>query len=340
MRAKPLILSLASTLVLLVLCDLALSRFRPCYYRRPQERLPGEQWKSLIHQRSGTPGLEYELCPNVDSTDRGVSIRTNSLGMRGPELVLPRDPASVRIGVLGDSVAFGIGLPFEEIWSSIVLREITQALPGSRFELMNCAVSGYSSRDEAQVLEHKLLPLDPDLVIVGYFLNDPEPEPLQPLQNYFHDPEWWQHSDILRRLAQLRRKRDVQDLGGGDVWRYYHAPAGEPWKRARAALERMAELARPRGVHVLLIVTPVLSPLEHWSEYPYEPIHAQVCELARGLGWDALDLLGALRNSGLEPPQLRLDESHPNARGHEIIGRAIAAELLARRELLARVQGR
>jgi lysophospholipase L1-like esterase len=340
MRAKPLILSLASALVLLVASDLALARFRPCYYRRPQERLPGEQWKSLIHQRSSTPGLEYELRPGIDSIDREVAIRTNSLGMRGPELARPRDPACVRIGVLGDSVAFGIGLPLESVWSSVVLREIGAARPGERFELANCAVSGYSSQDEACVLESKLLPLDPDLVIVGYFLNDPEPEPLQPLQNYFHDPEWWQHSDILRRLAQLRRKLAVQRLGGGDVWRYYHAPEGEPWKGARAALERMAELARPRGVHVLLIVTPVLSPLEHWSEYPYASIHAQVCALARGLGWQALDLLEALGRSGLEPPQLRLDESHPNARGSEIIGRAIAAELLAHPELLERAKPR
>jgi lysophospholipase L1-like esterase len=338
MRAKPVLFSLASSLLLLVACDLLLSRCAPCYYRRPQERLPGEQWKSLIHQESHTPGLEYELRPNVDSTDRGVAIRTNSLGMRGPELVEPRDPATLRIGVLGDSVAFGIGLAVESVWSSVAVRAIADALPGTRFELANCAVSGYSACDEAQVLESKLLPLDPDLVIVGYFLNDPEPEPLQPLQNYFHEPDWWQHSDILRRLAQLRRKLDVQHLGDGDVWRYYHAPAGEPWKGTRAALERMAELARARGVHVLLIVTPVLSPLEHWSAYPYEPIHAQVCGLARSLGWDALDLLGALRDSGLEPPELRLDESHPNARGHEIIGKAIAAELLAHPELLERVR--
>ena len=340
MRAKPLLLSLASTLVLLVAADLALGHFSPCYFRRPQERLPDQQWKALIHRESSVPGLEYELRPSVDSSDRGVAIRTNSLGMRGPELESPRDPATVRIGVLGDSVAFGIGLPFESVWSTVVQRELSAALPARRFEIANGAVSGYSSRDEACALESKLLPVDPDLVIVGYFLNDPEPDPLQPLQNYFHPAEWWQHSDILRRLAQWKRARDVESLGGGDLWRYYHAPQGEPWKRARAALERMAALAGPRKLHMLLILTPVFAPLEHWSEYPYESIHAQVTGLARELGWHALDLLPALRASGAEPPELRLDESHPNARGSEIIGRAIAAELLAHPELLERVPGR
>ena len=338
MRVKPWILALASSLAALVACDVLLSHCSPCPYRRPEPASASGAWRTLIHQRSSTPGLEYELRPNTDSTDRGVAIHTNSLGMRGPELEEPRAASTVRIGVLGDSVAFGLGVPVESAWSSVAVREIASALPGTRFELANCAVSGYSSRDEAHVLESKLLPLEPDLVIVGYFLNDPELEPLQALHNHFHEPEWWQYSDILRRLAQARRKFDLQRLGDGDLLRYYHAPSGKPWKEARAALERMAELARARGVHVLLIITPVMFPLEHWNAYPYEAIHAQVCDLARELGWPALDMLQALRDSGLEPPELRLDESHPNARGHEIIGRAIARELLQRRELLDRVR--
>ncbi|MBK7645031.1 MAG: SGNH/GDSL hydrolase family protein [Planctomycetes bacterium] len=320
--------------MLLAAAELVLAHYSPCYFQRPQERLPGQEWKSLIHGASNTPGLEYELRPNVDSTDRGVSIRTNSLGMRGPELAVPRDPRSLRIGVLGDSVAFGIGLPYESTWSRVCVDELGRALPARPFELLNCAVSGYSSRDEACVLESKLLPLDPDLVIVGYFLNDPEPLPLQPLQNYFHEPAWWQHFDLLRRIAQARRTREVAHLGGGDLWRFYHAPQGEPWKGTRAALERMAGLARARGVHVMLIVTPVFAPLEHWSEYPYESIHAQVTGLARELGWHAFDLFPALRDSGLEPPELRLDESHPNVAGSEIIGRAVASELRAHPQLL------
>lgn len=340
MRAKPWILTLSSAALVVVVTELVLARCAPSEYRRPEPRLPEHAWKGLIHRASEVPGLEYEVRPSIVSSDRDVEIRTNSLGMRSPELREPRDPACVRIAVLGDSVAFGMGVPMDGMWSSVALRELAAASPETPFELLNCAVSGYSSRDECVVLEKRALPLEPDLVIVGYYLNDPEPEPIQPLQNYFHEPEWWQHSEILRHLAHARRKLDVRRFGDGDFYRYYHAVNGEPWRGTRAALERMRDLAAGHGVAVMLVISPVMGVADTWSAYPYTAIHAQVCELARALGWTTLDLLTGLCESGLEPPELRLDDHHPNARGHALMGRAIAAELLTQRVLLGRCKAR
>jgi hypothetical protein len=46
-------------------------------------------------------------------------------------------------------------------------------------------VGGYSSADEVLVLRHKALSLSPDLIAVGHFFNDPETEPVFPLQAAF-----------------------------------------------------------------------------------------------------------------------------------------------------------
>ena len=51
--------------------------------------------------------------------------------------------------------------------------------------MLNFGVSGYSSRDEALVFKHKVVDWDLDLLIVQYFFNDPEIDPVQPLQAFF-----------------------------------------------------------------------------------------------------------------------------------------------------------
>jgi hypothetical protein len=68
---------------------------------------------------------------------------------------------------------------------------------GPTFEVLNMGVGGYSTADEALILEYKAMPLRPRLVLVQYFLNDPDTDPAQPLPAFFHETRWWQHSHLL-----------------------------------------------------------------------------------------------------------------------------------------------
>jgi lysophospholipase L1-like esterase len=272
----------------------------------------------------------------ADLVHRDARIRTNSLGMRSPEPDSTRAPGSLRIGVVGDSVAFGFGVEDDQTWSAHLRRRLEAAWPGRRVEVLNCAVSGYGAREERIALERKLLPLEPDLVLVGYFLNDPEWEPVQQLRNHFHDPEWWQHSEILRRVAYARRKLRIESLGGGDLLRCYHNPEGEPWRDTVEELRTMHAACAVRGIPVVLVVTPLLAPLEDWPSYAYADLHAQVLQQARGLGFEAWDATRSLAASGKSPASLRLDESHPTPEGHAIIAEALASWLLAKPELFER----
>jgi hypothetical protein len=183
-------------------------------------------------------------------------------------------------------------------------------------------VGGYSTRDEAIVLRHKALALSPRLIVVGYYLNDPDAEARQPLQTHFRTTRWWQHFHLLRRVAEVRAAREIERLGHGDYFLALHAPDHPRWRALEADFRRMHDDASQRGVPVLLAILPRVPP-RAWSSYPYADLHLQVSAAARAAGLDVLDLLPALEKE--EPQRLRVipQDEHLSPFGHEVAARAI-----------------
>lgn len=98
-------------------------------------------------------------------------FRTNSQGFRGSqEYEIPKPPGVFRIIVLGDSVALGHGVEDDETFSAKLESRLSQ---GHRVEVINMGVSGFGTAEELIQLRSVGLRYQPDLVILGYFPNDP-----------------------------------------------------------------------------------------------------------------------------------------------------------------------
>lgn len=316
---------LATTAVTLVLAEVVMRLFFPVEYRRPITRVPGHVWSELLHRRSDVPGLGYELRPGAEGDAKDSHIVVNHLGMRCHEPASPKPASLLRIAAIGDSVAFAFGIEEEQGYCS-VLEELLNAPGAGRkhaYEVLNFAVTGYSSRDEAIVLEKKALPLAPDLVIVGYYLNDPDIGPVNALRMYFHETEWWEHFELLRLLAQKKRQWDTQRLGGGDYYRWLHNTSTEEWQSVLRAFEDMRRVTQANKLKVLFAVFPTFKGFETWDEYPYAELHEQVLAEARKAGFMTLDLYAVYKASGHSPAELRKDPDHPGPLGHAVAAQAM-----------------
>jgi hypothetical protein len=267
--------------------------------------------------------LAYELAPNRDEYARSTSIRTNSWGMRDDEPRSGGDGSLHRAIAIGDSFTFGFRVPSEATYPNVLERLLNQASRGDRFEVLNLGVGGYSSRDEALVLRHKGMDWNPDLVIMGYFLNDPEIEPVQPLHSQFQEPRWWQHSNLLRLVARAKNLWEIRRLGGGDYFRYLHSPRQAKWRSVVEAFDDVAEVTREPGVPALVVIFPQIGDVQ-WADYPYRDLHRQVANAAREAGLHVIDLYDELSK---HPPGRLLsgDNDHPNEAGHEVVANAIFA---------------
>lgn len=323
-----------TTLVAFGAAEAYLRFFDPVDYLRPPDSSQADDWRNLLHRKSEVVGLAYELTPSVEKFAQKVDIKTNSHGMRDAE---PREldaDTSSRIVALGDSFTFGFGAAGEDVWP-MQLERMLDALGLNKnrpLDVLNFGVGGYGTIDESLVLKHKAMAWEPDLVVLAYFLNDPEDEPIQPLHAHHVVPSWWQYSHLMRLGHRNLKQNEMRELGGGDYHRYLHAHEGK-WAGVVQALNDMRRVTSEAGCEMILMIFPQ-TPKQKWEGYKYEDLHSKVTEAGKEAGMHVIDLLPKYKQHA--PPKLRVSKTdgHPNAKGHQVAARVLSNYLKLHPELL------
>ena len=166
-----------------------------------------------------------------------LGVEVNALGFRGPALEREKPAGRIRIACLGDSSTFGITRT--DVWGQEFsaypqfLREIARERGRTDLEIINAGVMGYTAAHGLRQLNTRLPPLDPDILLVRFGMND---------HNWLF--EW-------RKVAEPRNA-----LGRGLLYRFHDWRLGElaaffhsrfdPFKPANGELmeQSMAEFAR------------------------------------------------------------------------------------------------
>lgn len=198
------------------------------------------------------------------------SVSTNSFSLRGPETTRARPEGTYRVLVLGDSTLFGHGVREDETFAQRLERELAPVAAPHPVEVLNGAVQGYTTWQGLDFLERQGLRFDPTLLIVG-FNNDPEIDlvpdreraaPLRavrPLAEALYSSTSYL---LLRKvLVNLRipsmlpeqAELEVKVRRGSRIPDRMHRV---PLDDFRGNLQRMAELARGRGIPMILLVLP------------------------------------------------------------------------------------
>jgi hypothetical protein len=112
--------------------------------------------------------LGFRLCPSVV---QGGALLTNSLGLRDHEVSVRKRPGTLRVLALGDSFTYGI-TALEDTWPKLLERNLRKRFPGRTIEVLNAGVPCYSTYQELAYLERSLLQLDPDVVVLGFFVGN------------------------------------------------------------------------------------------------------------------------------------------------------------------------
>jgi lysophospholipase L1-like esterase len=136
----------------------------------------------------GTPGFlvshparGQRLGFNYNGWFAGVPVRTNALGFRSERQdQLAKAPNTFRILVLGDSVTFGHGAVHD--YPSLLERQLKSWRPEVDWQVWNLGVPGYNTSQELAYLHEVGPSYQPDLVVVGFYINDiigngPAPQP-------------------------------------------------------------------------------------------------------------------------------------------------------------------
>jgi hypothetical protein len=106
--------------------------------------------------------------PGYEVKGGRINIKINSLGFRGDEFARQKPAHTVRIVCLGASTTFNAEVSANDAtWPHRLQEKLQQAYlaSGVKIEVINAAVGGYVATDNLKNLRHRVLPLDPDLVI-------------------------------------------------------------------------------------------------------------------------------------------------------------------------------
>jgi hypothetical protein len=332
-RRKALVALVAALLATLVPLGMGEAYFRflaPVHFGEP---LPASRQRvgfSLLHLPSDIPGLEYELAHGAEQPAPyfgDMVIHTNSEGMRGPEVTREKPPGVVRIAALGDSFTFGHGVADGECFPVRLQELLDEHLGGGRFEVLNFGITGYSTQDEARLLEARVMAFSPDVVVVTYVLNDPEPHPRHDLHRTFHQYGWLDHLHLYRRIRQALYERAEKRAGG--YFQLLHDPAGPYWPTTLDGLDRIRDLTEAAGIPVVVVIVPIIA-ARSWDHYELGPLHEQVAAACRERGFRVCDLRERLPRHGLAPKDLQIEgNGHANVQGNRLIALEIGLFLQA-----------
>ena len=280
--------------------------------------------------------------PNFKGRWDGTYYETNSLGLRGPEL-----PAAAQddfwVVALGDSCTFGKGVLQTQTWPrqlEVLLGETL--LPDTTPAVANFGVNGYSGNDYRILFEELGMAMEPDLVVLGFNLND-FPNVVMKVD---HTVFQGQHSlraripgglrDALGRLSLYRWLRatyyelnETRDYERSESLAAEIAEADpvqtERLDGARKELLRIVDDARSVGAQCAIFLFP------YESQVYQETFDDSAIAWLRGVCLEKdilfIDVLTPFRHEARQPRApdlfLRGDRYHPSPEGYAIVAREV-----------------
>ena len=294
--------------------------------------------------------LGWRMKPNTLAEWGEVRVTTNARGLRGPEVAHEKPPGVRRVLFLGDSVTFGFGIGSSElVFPFGVGRELATAL-GVPVEVVNAGVGGYSPWQERIYLEREGLRYAPDLLVVGFVLNDVAEKfalvryggterawQLVRTANGWLD-RWLSGSALVtvarEGAAMLRFGSDVR-LGAAaeemqavrelsDTSPQFEQAIERAWQITLGNLTSIFETAEQRGIPALLVVFPYSFQFEAGANVEaQERLH----RFAEDRGAPFLDLRPPFLDEG-DAARLMIDDSHLSVEGHALAASRIAERVL------------
>ena len=276
-----------------------------------------EMWKYAVALKRplADANLGFVHAPNTSAFLMGVDVRINSQGLRDREYSLAKPAGVYRVLILGDSTTLGWGVKAEDTAAKILEREL-----GPRFEVINAGVGNYGTVQEFSYYKTRGRLFHPDLVILQYFINDPEPVP-QLKGGFLAD-----HSYLLA-FAESRWDGLLRVLHLRPDWRQYYASLYDEnsagFQSARRALAELSENVKADGAQLLVAVLPELRVID--GDYPFDRETRKIKDVLESQGTPVVDLIEGLRGHGpASSLWVTALDSHPSAKAHALI----AAQLL------------
>ncbi|MFO1085966.1 MAG: SGNH/GDSL hydrolase family protein [Reyranellaceae bacterium] len=294
-----------------------------------------EMWKYAtdVKVRDPQPDIGHRHRGGAKEQLMGVSVQTNSLGLRSPEIDQAAKPGVARIAFVGDSITLGWGVAEQETFASRILEALTKA--GRKVDGFNLGVGNYNTTQELALFRKVGARLKPDIIVLAYFINDAEPMPK------YLETSWLDRNSAGWTVLRYRLDTVSRTFGETPDWkRYYrdlYAPDAAGWQATQKALGGFADEARQIGAKLVVFNIPELREL---APYPFGDITDKVRAAVERDKVPFVDLLSTVQAVDPRSLWVTVPDPHPNGTADGYFAKGMLPKITSLLDSLCRDQGK
>ena len=298
------------------------------------------------------PFEENIKLPYLTSRDEVLRWRSssgngrNTLGLRNKEITEKKD--QFRILFLGDSLVWSGYTSSGELYTQVIEENLNKRSnkPGREVEVINAGIPGYTTYQEFEFLKIYGLDMKPDLLILGFVLND--------LHKYFHKPSKGKILELdpdrnlnrfdsetfpgslfsrshLAHLVTYAWDRIVKKLNGVPYFSFdnrtdvYLGWKDYAWRKESKLIEAMNDLLQKKGIKLVIVYFPVMDQIDDRNlklnrDYVLFP-QKRLKEVCNSYGIPFFDLTEVIYKYG--GTGLFEDYFHLNTKGDDVVAREL-----------------
>jgi len=282
-----------------------------------------EMWKysKYLKRKSENPLIGIEHIPLKGYQLQNVLVKTNSWGFRDREYVIPKPQDVYRIVVLGSSVTLGWGVPEEQTYIRLAEKWLGGKTGRKKVEMINTAVGNYNTVREVESFFAKGVLLDPDMVILTFFINDPQVLAIKENPLLKHSQLavllWSRYQQLVRRIG-LRENYET-------YYKNLYSDQNPGWGACLEAVRKLAVFCQSRQIPMLWAMVPEIHNLQN---YPFGFVHQIIQEKAAAEGFRFLDFYDVLKSEDASQLWAMRGDPHPNTKGHQLMAQYLYDDLL------------
>ena len=214
------------------------------------------KYAKQLKQQSMTPGLTHEHKPNSEAKLMRVNVAFNDLGFRDDYFLHKKEENEYQILVVGSSITMGWGVPYDSVFTSLLEKTLNDRRNGLNYEVINSGIGNYNTVMEGIYLEENLQIINPDKVILHFFLNDVEFISKK-------DASIFIEYSYLAAYLYVRLKQSIFGIVSNysSIGEYYlemYNDTRKEWNDAQDSIIKMKNLCKSKNIEFMVLIQPDL----------------------------------------------------------------------------------
>jgi hypothetical protein len=276
------------------------------------------KYAKSLKVKSENPNISHIHRANSSARLMGVDISLNSMGHRNAELSNPKKKNEKRIYFIGSSILLGWGVEEKDTFPKIVEKNFreTKDRGDIDYKAVNAGIGNYNTFYQVELFTEQVSAVDPDIVVLQYYINDAEDNPKG-------------SNNIIFKYSLLASSAHfyIQTIlfkARGSLEEYYSGMYGEDsagWKRAQASIKKLKRMCDDKNITLLALLIPDLHNLSNAGALPM--IYKKVQNSFEQTGIPMKSTFPALQKYFKNDPReawVAKDDPHANKAAHKIIG--------------------